>query len=399
MRLRILLLTTILVGLTACSAGGQIVPALGEPPDLGDGLQVGLPGDVGIAPDPLTKFVQDIRDGNYGEIHSLLVYKDGILVVEEYFPGHDYDWDGPNFHGPWVEWDETRRHNIHSVGKSITSACVGIAVEQGLIGSVQDPILKYLPDYQGLLKGGKERITIEHLLTMTSGLAWDEWGASFASADNDVIRLWLECQDPIACILEKPLLHEPGSTFTYSGGNMVLLGEILHNASGMDIEAYSWKVLFEPLGITEPPWRWINEDVVYAGGDQLLTPREMLEFGVLYLDGGVWEGQRILPADWVERSSYPYPGPDNQWWSSFLKPIPPGDSTWGRRGYGYTWWTRDLRTLREIVPTYFALGFGGQKIYILPDQETVVVFTAGNYTSGDPSLAILRDVLIPSMGD
>jgi CubicO group peptidase (beta-lactamase class C family) len=123
----------------------------------------------------------------------------------------------------------------------------------------------------------------------------------------------------------------------------------------------------------------------------------MLKFGVLYLNGGQWDGQIILPEGWVESSATPYPGADNQWWNSTLKTIPPGDSTWGRRGYGYTWWTHELRVSGKKVPIYFALGFGGQRIYLLPEQQAVVVFTSGNYTRVDPSLDILRDYIIPAV--
>jgi CubicO group peptidase (beta-lactamase class C family) len=397
MKLRILLLVIFLVGFAGCSSAAPTPPMFDRPQDLEDGLRIGTPQEAEIDPALLWEIVQDLRGGKYGEIHSFLLYKDGLLVVEEYFPGHDYDWAGEDFHGPWVDWDETRRHNIHSVGKSITSACVGIAVEQGLIDSVQDPILKYLPEYQELIRGGREEITIEQLLTMTSGLDWDEWGTSYASGENDVIKLWLDCPDPVACILQKPLVHAPGSTFNYSGGDMVLLGEIVQNASGMDIEAFSWEYLFGPLEINQPPWSRITEDVIYAGGDQLLTPREMLKFGILYLNEGEWAGMRILPAGWVESSTNPYPGPGSQWWNSFLKTIPPGDSSWGRRGYGYTWWDHEFRLGGQSVPVYFALGFGGQRIYILPDQETVVVFTSGNYTSADSTIEILKEQIIPAL--
>ncbi len=148
---------------------------------------------------------------------------------------------------------------------------------------------------------------------------------------NDVIALWVDlCDDPIACILEKPLVSEPGTDFTYSGGNLILLGEIIRYATGMDIEAFSGKFLFEPLGIETISWSWIEDTgVVYAGGDQRLAPREMLKFGVTYLDEGVWDGQQIVSEAWVNNSSVPYPGPDNTWLNHFLRPIPPDDDTWG----------------------------------------------------------------------
>lgn len=358
------------------------------PIDLEDGLIVGTIGEVGLTLDPLGRAIDRIRDGKFGEVHSILVYKDGLLVVEEYFPGHDYDWGSPNFHGAWVQWNEKRQHNIHSVGKSITSACVGIAIKQGMITSLDDPIFDYLPDYQDQKQGGKGQITIEHLLTMTSGLGWDEWGTSYSSEENDVIRLYLECQDPIVCILEKPLIHDPGSTFNYSGGDMILLGRIVENASGIDIENFSWEYLFRPMGINDPPWNWITDTVINAGGDQLLTPRDMLKFGILYLNDGAWKDQKIIPEYWSERSSMPYG-------SNTRIEVPGVDG--GPKGYGYTWWTDELRIKGNNIPVFFGLGFGDQRIYVLPDLEAVVVFTGGNYISSDPSLGILRDYILPAM--
>jgi CubicO group peptidase (beta-lactamase class C family) len=219
-------------------------------------------------------------------------------VFEEYFGGHDYQWDAPGFHGAWTDWDRNTPHNVHSVGKSITSACVGITIDEGFIAGVDEPIVTYLPDHDRLLTGGKEEITIEHLLTMTSGLAWDEWGSSYDSGENDAIALWLDCADPVTCILDKPLEHEPGSIFTYSGGNMVLLGEIIKNATGLDIEDFATRYLFEPLDIDPPAWSRYDNGVADTN-DQRLTPRAMVTIGATYLNDGVWDGQQVIPPDWV----------------------------------------------------------------------------------------------------
>jgi CubicO group peptidase (beta-lactamase class C family) len=197
--------------------------------------------------------------------------------------------------------------------------------------------------------------------------------------------------------LEKPLVSEPGTEFTYSGGNMIVLGEIIKNATDMDIEAFSGKYLFAPLGIETPEWRWIEDSgVVYAGGDQRLTPREMLKFGVTYLNGGVWDGQQIFSEQWVEHSASPYPGPDNSWHNSFLQSIPPGDNTWGSRGYSYTWWTHEFSHSGKEFPAFWAFGWGGQKIVVFPDQNAVVVFTGGNYSSADTTAKVLIEYVIPA---
>ena len=395
MRKIILLLTVLSIFIVGCDSDSTNQYKYDHPRKTDDGFETGSLSEVNLDADLLGKAVDEIREGKYGEIHSLLIFKDGKLVFEEYFNGHDYDWASPNFHGTWVKWSIDRRHNIHSVGKSITSACVGIAVDNGFISSVDQSIFDYLPEHQRLKISGKEQITIEHLVTMSSGLEWDEWGTSYSDVNNDVIALWLDCDNPITCILEAPLVNEPGINFTYSGGNMILLGEIIKNATGLNIEDFSWEYLFEPMGIETPPWQWIGDTgVVYAGGDQRLTPREMMKFGVMYLNQGVWGGKQIVSKDWVANSSFPYSGPGNTWFNNFLRPIPPGSNAWGSRGYSFGWWTHEFS---NEIPSYFGLGFGGQKIVIFPDLKTVVVFTAGNYTSADTSEKILTKYIIPML--
>ncbi len=365
------------------------------PQQTDDGFDVGTLEEVEMNSALIAKAVGRIKDGRFGEIHSMLIFKDDRLVFEEYFPGHDFQWDGPNFHGAWVIWDRDTEHDIASVGKSITSACVGIAIEKGFIESVEQPMFEYLPEYRHLEAAGKGQITIEHLVTMTSGLEWDEWGSSLADTNNDLIALWF-CDDPVACILENPLVSEPGADFTYNSGNTVLLGAIIKNATGKDIEAFSAEYLFEPMGIDPVAWSWINDDVVYAGGGQRMTPREMLKFGVTYLNHGLWDGQRIVPEQWVENSAKPFPGPGSSWRNSAWRPVPLDDGTRGQRGYSYAWFTHIYSHSGEKLPSYWATGFGGQKIIVFPEQDTVVVFTSGNYEMPSSNAEILADYVIPA---
>ncbi len=393
----LLLITAALLFFTGCGSQSDSQYVFQTPKTADDGLIVGSISEANVDSAVLGTAVERINNGDYGEVHSLLIFKDDKLVIEEYFPGHDYQWDGPGYHGRLVNWNSDERHNIHSVGKSITSAAVGIAVNEGFIESVDQSIFDYLSDHQHLKVDGKEQITIEHLLAMTSGLAWDEWSVPYSSPENDIIRLWFECDDQVACILEAPLESEPGTDFTYSGGSMILLGEILKNATGMDIEAFANKYLFAPLGIDPVEWVRFDSGVIYAGGDQYLSPREMIKFGVTYLNDGVWEGDQIVSEKWVKSSAAPFSGPDSRWLNHVLRPIPPGDNIWGQRGYSYAWWTHEFSEAGEDMPAYWALGFGGQNIYVLPEQDTVVVFTGGNYSTASPVPKILTDYVLPSI--
>ena len=382
--------------ITSCGAGVSSEYNHQAPEVINDGLDVGTLDEANMDSALLGKAVDRIRAGDYGEIHSMLIFHDGKLVFEEYFPGRKYRFAGPYHLGSWVNWDHDKEHIVMSAGKSITSASIGIALEKGIIESVDQSIFDYLPNHQHLNTDGKDAITIEHLLTMTSGLAWDEWGHSYSSLENSLIRLIDVCDDQVACILEAPLVSEPGTDFVYSGGSMILLGEIIKNATGMDIEAFANENLFAPLEIDPIEWRRFDSGVVFASGEQYLTPREMVKFGVTFLDGGMWGGQQIVSEGWVEKSASPYPGPDNSWFNHFLRPIPPGDDTWGRRGYSYTWWTHEFSHKGQEIHAYWASGWGGQKIIVLPELNAVVVFTGGNFTGSDPTIKILKRYVLPA---
>jgi len=358
------------------------------PDSLSDGLDVGTIEEVSINPDMISEILGRISRGKYGEIHSLLIYKDSKLVVEEYFEGHRYKWDAPGHHGELVEWDRSTLHGVKSVSKSITSACVGIAIDNGFIESVHQSIFEYLPDHQHLNKGGKDKISIEHLLTMTSGLEWDEWGAPLSSAANDMVGIWYQDKDPISFILGRPLLHEPGSSFTYSGGNTDILGEIIKNATNMELDEFSEKYLFQPLGIDSSYWavRYDN-GVIEASGSLELTPRDMLKIGVSFLDNGLWNGERIVSEHWVRKSAGEYTG--NHGINI------PGVAS-GRQGYSYSWWTKEYMHAGTKNRMYDAGGWGGQNIMVLPGLNMVVVFTGGNYTTKAKPHEILERFIIPA---
>ena len=147
-----------------------------------------------------------------------------MLVVEEYFEGHRYQWDQPDHHGEYIQWNRNETHDICSAAKSLVSALVGIAIDKGFIENVEQSIFDYLPDHQHLKVDNKEYITIENLLTMTAGLYWPEWSAPYSSMDNPTIGIWFSEIDPITYVLGHPWEAEPGSKFNYSSGNMIVLG-------------------------------------------------------------------------------------------------------------------------------------------------------------------------------
>jgi CubicO group peptidase (beta-lactamase class C family) len=358
-----------------------------SPECINDGLEVGTLSEVGLDTLMILKIVRRIKQGKYKEVHSMLIYKDGKLVFEEYYSGHAYQWDGPGHHGAYVHWDRDMMHGTMSCSKSFTSACIGIALEKGFIEDVHQSIFEYLPDHQHLNSPQKGNITIEHLLTMTSGLQWNEWGPHGTSA-NDIDRIYFDCSDdPLSCILEKPMVGKPGETFTYNGGGMIVLGEILKNASGIRMDSFAMRYLFEPLRIDSASWYVFDNGSIGCEGSLYLKPRDMLKLGITYLNEGKWNGDQVISTDWVEKSSISYGN------NTGIR-IPIDDS--GKNGYSYSWWTNALSHSGETAKTYAATGWGGQAITVIPDKNMVVVFTGGNYTGRKRLHEILERFIFPA---
>jgi CubicO group peptidase (beta-lactamase class C family) len=359
------------------------------PPELiNDGIETGTLVQVGIDSTLIAKAIGCIYANKFDQVHSMLIYKDNMLVFEKYFEGNKYKWDGPDYYGDRIQWDKDSMHVIMSCTKSFTSACIGIAVNRGYIKSVNESIFNYLPSHQHLKTDEKDRITIEHLLTMTSGLKWDEWGAHDPSS-NDIDIIYSYCQsDPVSCVLEKPLEYNPGEKFTYNGGGMIILGEILKNATNMNIEDFSDKYLFDPLGIDTVHWYQFENGAYACDGSLIMRPRDMLKFGVTYLNEGKWNNEKILPKDWVEKSKKTYN-------NNIGINIPIDDS--GKNGYAYSWWTNEISISGKKVKLFQAGGWGGQEIIVFPDYNMVIVFTGGNYTVKKHIYKILERYILPAI--
>ncbi len=385
----VLLISILFLFFISCKQDPSTLRYYQVPENIEDGLEVGTLDEGNIDKDLIEKGINDINRGKYGEVHSLLIYKDGKLVVEEYFTGHKYQWDAPNHYGDLVLFLKNTPHVTQSVTKSITSTLIGIAIDNGFIKSVDQSIFDYLPEYQELKTGGKDKITIEHLLTMTSGLTWDEWNAPLSSKDNDMVAIWFEgYDDPVRYILKRPLVNEPGTRFNYSGADMFILGKIIANATKMNIDEFSAKYLFDPLGIDSFDW-WLRYDsfIETASGLKLI-PRDMAKIGILFLNNGIWDGEQIIPKQWVKKSSTPFLN------NSGIK-IPGEDL--GKVGYAYTWWTKDFSVAGKEINGYWANGWGGQKIIVFPEINTVIVFTGGNYTSTVKNFKILEKYILPAI--
>lgn len=344
-----------------------------QPEETGDGWSTASLDDVGIDEVGIAAAIEGIDRGDYPRVHAVLIAKHGRLVLEEYFRGRIYQGPAHPF-GSEIQFDRDRIHQLASVTKSITSTLVGLAIDQGFIEDVHVPIHTLLPRYAGLFDEEERQITIEHLLTMTAGWEWrenTEWGVSA----NDMYGFNV-ASDPLAYLLSKKLSASPGEEWVYNGGAVTLLGKVVEEASGLDLEAFSERYLFSPLGVTDFSWPYMRPTLIAAHGDAKLRPRDMAKLGQLFLDGGVWDGSQVLSQSWVQAAT-----------QGALE----GD-------YGYLWWGDGSWGGYEVFRSFSARGWGGQWIIVLPELDMVVAFTGGNYESWDPVEAIMVEHILPASG-
>lgn len=300
---------------------------------------------------------------NHPWMHSILIVRDGRIVLEEYMNG----------------CDPCKLHRLQSVTKSLTSILIGLAIREGCIRSVDDPICRYLPEYDSLLTGPKRDVTIRHLLTMSAGFEWNEMETYYTDPERCDPHIAERGDDYLGYVFAKPLAKEPGSSWYYNSGYPNILGHIIEKTCGMNIVEFSYRYLLDPVGVKRfQLFDIAGEDRPSCAGGCRMTSRDMARLGQLYLDGGMWNGRRVVPASWVEESVTSY-----------------YDTPYGT-GYGYLW--RTMTTPDGLHDFFFASGTGGQFIVCIPDLDTVVVTTARFNTDRDEAIAsVLLEKLMPAL--
>lgn len=342
-----------------------------RPENLADGWEVSTLDTQRIDRVQISELLESVDNGEYRDIHSLVIIKNGYLVLDAYFDGYDYD----------------DLQNCYSVTKSVSSALIGIALDKGFIESVGVCMRDYFQDYQGIdWSGGKDRITIKNMLTMRSGLEWEELVIPYSSPLNSHTQMTGN-EDWIEFVLRRPMEHAPGSTFEYDSGTSHMLGAIIREATGMPIDSFARHNLFEPLGITNVYW---NRDPLGnpctggSWGGLMLCARDMAKFGFVYLNRGKWNGVQVIPPAWICESTTRHVN------VNFI----------GSSGYGYQWWTAvfDVDGVKIEVP--YAMGYGGQYIFIIEDLDMVVAFTGGgggNEYAYTQVFEIMTEYILPAV--
>jgi CubicO group peptidase (beta-lactamase class C family) len=381
--------------LQACGGGGAGGSNSGRAPELppvqsvsvpaqtADGWEVASLAEVGMRTQPIIDAINAMRRGDYNEIHGLIIVKDKKLVVEEYGSGRMYDSSSPTNFGPVIDFDLNQLHILHSVSKSFMSTLVGLAIQEGYIASEDEPLLTYFPEHFNPAQPEKGAILLKHLMTMTSGLEWNEWDVSALDfQNNDAIR-YQNAADPSAYFLGKTLIHEPGTSFYYNTAGFQMMGEVLRRATGMPLDQFAEQQLFSLLGITDYRWQQYDHGSVYIVGDIFLRPRDMAKFGQLVLQRGLWNGRQIVPAAWVEDAT-----------AKFISVAHTGYK--GYQGYGYHWWLKTFSVDGRSIEGIIADGFAGQAIMIFPSLDLVVVATGGNYEHAELEHDLVANHVLPS---
>lgn len=335
------------------------------PEPLNDGWETSdLPAQQ-IKQGPIHGLVENLQS-NAHNIHSFLIVRNNKLVLEAYFSG----------------WHRERLHALRSASKTFVSTLVGIAIDQGRLINTDLKVFDYFPEYGNLNTGFKKNIELKHVLTMTSGLQWDETTYPSDDKRNDESE-FDQSEKRLQYLFNKPMSGVPGTSFVYNSALPVLQSALIQKATGFPLEQFAGQFLFEPLGITNYYWRKNPEDgLINAIGPLFLGSRDMAKLGQLFLDKGKWKGRQIISSNWVEAATTTYIGDETR-----------------QTGYGYNWWTARYRIGNSIVRTYFAQGSGGQYIFVVPDYHAVIVFTGGNYPPLDQGapLGMLVNIILPAM--
>lgn len=327
------------------------------------------PAAEGLDPAPLEAFDRELASGKNGYVDSMLVIGHGKVVYEKTYdhsaeyarlfagkgePGI-YNYYDPGWH-PYYKG--TKLHTMQSVSKSVTSALVGIAIGEGKLPGVDAKAMPYFGAFRIPPDPRRDRMTIADILTMRTGIRWDEESTDYTDPRNNCAVMEGK-DDWVRYVLEQPMAEDPGKVFVYDSGATELLSYLIWKATGKQADDYAKEHLFGPLGI-EYYWKRTPTGLADTEGGLYLSPRDLAKIGYLYLHGGVWDGRRILPQGWVEASTRPLTATNERGYE-----------------YGYQWWVMPKGAGLSHAG-YNAWGYGGQLLLVVPDLDLIAVFTGWN---------------------
>lgn len=313
------------------------------PESTGDGWTVSTSDAEGLDATTLRNVYESIGAGTFPGVDSVLVVRNQRLVSEGYFNG----------------FGRETVHDLRSTGKSFVSTLAGIAFDQGLM-RIDDPLSQHIPDFEGHrnMDDRKRAITLRHLLNMRSGLDCNDDDPDSPGQEEKVYA----SRDWIAFMLDLPMIAEPGTRNYYCTGGVVLLGRAISLRAGASLDDYAQQWLLGPLQIEHSEWRRGPDGAATGATGFGLRPRDAAKLGALLANEGVWNGTRVVSADWIATAST-------------------SAGAFGSQGYGYLWWKRSFPRGTGTVDSVYAAGNGGNYVFVVPSLELVVAFTGSNYST------------------
>lgn len=324
------------------------------PDDIGDGWATSSPAAEGVNEEVLANALAKFEMGEHPGVNGVVVVKGGRLIAEGYLEG--------------FARESTR--DMRSASKSITAILAAIAADQGAL-AIDEPIERYIPGFSTYanMDDDKRSITARHLLQMQGGLRCND--SDMASPGNE--EYMYDTADWTKFALDLPMEHAPGVTTQYCTAGVVLLGDVVANAVGIPLEQFAAASLFDILGIVDVTWRRSPDGKATGGGGMRMRPRDIAKIGQLVLNAGTWEGQRVFSEKWAGRLG------------ERVTSIDKGST---HEAYGYLWWKRAFRVGTSAQETLFAAGNGGNFIFVVPDADLVVTFSASNFDRPESALPI-----------
>ncbi|GAB4534434.1 MAG: serine hydrolase domain-containing protein [Roseibium sp.] len=307
------------------------------------------------------KLCLGVEAGLLPHLHAVLAERGGQIVLESYGRGPDENWGRPLGE---VVYDGETLHDLRSVSKSIVSLLYGIALGRGEVPRLDTPVMDLFPEYSDLAEDPQlTRLTVEHALTMTLGMEWDET-RPYTDPQNSEVAMEM-APDRYRYILERPFVAEPGTRWIYSGGATALVGEILQRGTGRKLPDFAREALFGPLGIERFEWSAGPDGTHSPASGLRLTAPDLLKIGRLVLDNGVWNGRAIVPEAWITAS---------------LRPV---IATGEGLDYGYFWFCGEAPVPAFGGPASWFAGFGngGQRLWLCPKADVAAVVFSGNYNN------------------
>ena len=317
------------------------------------------------------RLTQAQQDGRVSGLHALLVNQGRKLVFEHYGQGFAPD----------------VLHDLRSVSKSVVALLYGTAFAAGKVPPPQAKLYDQFPEYSDLARQpGRDRLTVEHALSMTLGLEWDELTIPYGDPRNSGDAMEA-APDRLRFILERPIVGEPGAKWVYCGGATALLGRIIAKGTGENLLAYARRVLFDPLDFGRAEWTKGNDGEPDSAAGLRLLPRDMLKLGQLVLANGTWNGNQIVPSNWLKRVTTPVVATNR------------GPS------YGYHWYVGEIIAGTPPRPHHWVggIGWGGQCLVVLPTLDLVVAMNGGNHDKSFTeqsriTRALVAEIVLPSFG-